>query len=340
MNHFTPSRTVVSLATYSKRYDKLKQTLPYILGQTLEYDTLVINVQDDISDEEFSKFKSFEDSTTAIRVVVKKRPAKWRSFNKFIHTVREYPDHHIITCDDDIRYPEWMFEELYREHERHKYHIIAHELNPVDIDRAEHKIINKMVADIKLKQSCFNKYLTGCCLFPKGIFSEETIKKLEDYDSFYAITHAMHDELWLWIHSTLDRIPVIGLNCTWTFDLDGAFLPDENSLCRTNGQLMEVIGYDKRINADERYGRKLFGIMNETPITFRVDKDNLLAVCGCMGKINTLYSDFRIVFDCTDDKFLPSMLNMLVMHVNSFTWSRNVAFKTMIFGDFSNGIND
>ena len=76
---------VVSLATYSKRYDKLAQTLYSILNQTLVFKTLVINVQDDLTDEEFSKFKNLE--THSDRIVVRKRPAKWRSFNKFIHAV-------------------------------------------------------------------------------------------------------------------------------------------------------------------------------------------------------------------------------------------------------------
>ena len=329
---------VVSLATYAKRYAKLEQSLMFILNQTLVFKTLVINVQDDLTDEEFSKFKHLE--TYSNRIVVKKRPAKWRSFNKFIHTVREYPDHHIITCDDDIRYPKWMFEELYKEHELHKDHIIAHELNPVDIDRAEHKIMNRMAADIKLKQSCFNKYLTGCCFFPKGIFSEETVRKLEDYDSFYNITRATHDELWMWIHSTLDRIPVIGLNSTWTFDLDGAFPPDGNSLCRINGNLQEVAQYDERINSDERYGRKLYDILNETPVTFRVDNNNLLAVCHCMNIINAIYSDFKIVFDCTDWHFLPSMLRMVVNAANGVKWRRNVTFRSRLTKDFGNGIED
>jgi hypothetical protein len=231
-----------------------------------------------------------------------------------------------------------MFEELYKEHERHEGHIIAHEMNPVDIDRAEHKILNRMSADIKLKQSCFNKYLTGCCFFPKGIFSEETVSKLEDYDSFYSITHATHDELWLWIHSTLDRIPSIGLNCTWTFDLDGAFPPDPDSLCRINGNVGEVMKYDERINADERYGRKLYDILDETPVVFRVDNDNLLAVCRCMDTINTLYSDFKITFDCTDSHFLPSMLHMLVKYVNGQKWYRSVVFKTVFAGEFGNGL--
>lgn len=331
-----PNNTVVvSLATYSKRYDKLKQVVPYILNQTLVFRTLLINVQDDITDEEFLKFKKLENGFFDNRVVVVKRPAKWRSFNKFIHAAKEYPDADIITCDDDIRYPKWMFEELYREHEKHPDHIIAHELNPVGIDRSGHRIVNKMAADIKLKQSCFNKYLTGCCFFPKGIFSNETISKLEDYDSFFKITNATHDELWLWIHSTIDRIPVIGLNCTWTFDLDGAFLPDTNSLCNINGKMEEVRKYDERINSDERYGRKLYDILDQTPVVFRVNNDNLLAVCHCMNAINSIYSDFKITFDCTDEHFLPSMLHMLVKYVNGQKWHRNITFNTKK-GEFGN----
>jgi hypothetical protein len=101
-----------------------------------------------------------------------------------------------------------------------------------------------------------------------------------------------------------------------------------------------VVLYDRRINSDERYGRKLYDILDRTPVVFRVDNGNLIAVCRSMGGINRIYSDFKITFDCTDERFLPSMLKMLVDAVNGEKWHRNVTFKTHIAGDFGNEIDD
>ena len=72
MSSFNP--IVVSLATYSGCLPRLEKTLPYILNQTLKYDVLLINVQDDISDEEFSKFESLSKYDS--RIVVKKCHSK------------------------------------------------------------------------------------------------------------------------------------------------------------------------------------------------------------------------------------------------------------------------
>ena len=335
MSSFNP--IVVSLATYSGRLPRLEKTLPYILNQTLPYDILLINVQDDISDEEFLKFESLSKHDS--RIIVKKRPAKWRSFNKFIHAYKEYKDHTIITVDDDICYPKHMISTLFDTHIRHPNTIIAHELNPIDIDRSSGKIINRMAADIKLRQKCFNKYLTGCCLFPPNIFND-CIEELSDFDEFMKITNATHDELWLWIHSTIKGIPVIGLDYTWTFDLDGAIPPDEKSLCMINGNPINVAEYDKRIN-ESKYGKKLYDVVNETPVVFTVSNTNLLAITGNMAAINRIYQNFKIVFDCKTYglHFLPSMLNYLVRSVNSYRWSRNVTFETVTNGTFGNGLN-
>lgn len=331
---------VVSLATYSGRLPRLQRTLPYILNQTLEYDILVINVQDDISDEEFNEFEKL--SINNLRIVVKKRPAKWRSFNKFIHVYREYPDSDIITVDDDICYPKHMLSmlDLWRWGylSGSEKAIIAHELNPIDIDRSSRSVINRMTADIKLRQKCFNKYLTGCCLFPSGVF-DGCIDDLSDFDEFMKITNATHDELWLWIHSTINRIPVIGLDYTWTFDLDGALPSDEKSLCRINGNPKNVAEYDRRIN-ESKYGKRLYDVVNSTPVTFTVSNTNLLAITGNMGIINKLYRNFKIVFDCKTygAHFLPSMLNYLVRSVNCYKWTRNVTFETETNGTFGNGL--
>lgn len=202
-------------------------------------------------------------------------------------------------------------------------------------------IENLMTADMKLRQRCLNKYLTGCAFFPANIFTKDSLVAMSDYESFYNITHATHDELWMWIHSTIQGIPVIGLDSTFTFDLDGAFPPDDTSLCRINGRINEVKAYDKRINNDVRYGPKLVERLRDTTVVFRVDRKNLLAVCGQMQRIHMLYSSYKIVFDCRDDeRFLPSMLHMLVASVNNHRWMRRVNFLTNIAGNFGNGLTD
>lgn len=330
---------VVSLATYKPRLSALEQTLPYILNQTLPFDILIINVQDDLTDDEFLKFLELKNLDH--RISVRKAPAKWRSFNKFVYAYQTFPNSPIITIDDDIKYPSHMLAALYDFHKSHPDTIVAHELNPVALDRSNHAIRNIMAADLKLRQKCFSKYLTGCALFPPSIF-KGTEDTLFDYDLFNEITQGTHDELWMWIHSTCKGVPVVGLDYTWTFDADGALPPIPSSLRYINGLASNVQSYDDRINKSA-FGPLIYQVMDRTPVVFRVNHSNLMAITGHMEAICRLYgSSFKILFDCSGPDFLPSMTAVLVNSINrcGSGWVRNVSIKTDREGVFGNGKED
>ena len=335
-------KTIVSLATYSGRLPKLERVLPCILGQTLGYEVLLLNVQDDIPDDEFSRI--VELSKVDPRIVLRKRPARWRSFNKFLHAYREYPDSPIITVDDDILYPRHMLsvlDECGRRINRGGTAIVAHEANPVDLDRSLGRVVNRQTAfDVKLRQRCFSKFLSNCCYFPPHVF-DKCAGELSDYDAFMKITDGMHDELWLWLHSASQGIPTVSLDYTYTFSLDGALPPDDKSLCIVNGNPDRIAEYDRRI-AESKYGSKLYEVLDSTPVVFKVGQSNISAVLGHMPSICHVYRNFKVVFDCTgtDGTFMPSMLKCLVMCVKNFQWTRNVTFVTETHGIFDNGLEN
>ena len=303
---------IVSLATYDKRYSYLKQTIHSICQQSYKFDKLVVNIPDNTHQEDICKFKDLLKDIDS-RAELKLRDYRWRSANKLLWTAKEHPDSCIITCDDDIFYPKNFFEELYSKWLENKDCIIAHEISPVHLDNG--KILHVNGFDIKLMQKTYGRYLSGCCLFPPHCL-EGT--EAYDFDKFFDVTNATHDELWFWCMTTLKQIKSIGLNCTMSFDLDQLSLPrDENSLSKINSDPY-LRSYNEKIN--KHFGVKLANIVAEQTCEFPLNKDNFLAVCGNIQQICKTYGMFyHICFKC-DDTILKSHLVFLHNAANRLPW--------------------
>ena len=293
-------KKIISLATYPKRLEKLKKVIPTLIQQTLKVDEIIVNIPDNLSDVDYYQYELLQKQFS--QILIKKRDARWRSANKYIWTYNDNPNAVIMTCDDDILYENTRFEELYNEWQINQDCIICHEINPMLIVDGKIKIFNSI--DIKLKQREFGKYLTGCCLFPPHCMDGTD---LFNFDQFFKMTNACHDEIWFWILTTLKGIQCIGLNCTYSFDLDGAALPAEDTaLCHINGkQLLE-----KMINI---------------PCKFEVNKNNLLSYIGNMAWINSIYNQFNVLF--TINCLPKSSIIYFIRSIKQFKWF-NIQIKT------------
>ena len=322
-------KIIISLATYKKRFQKLQIVLPYIINQTIEYDNIIINVQDDLTDEEFSNFKEFEKLNN--KIIVKKREAKWRSFNKYLHTYFEYPDAVIIVCDDDIKYENNYFEVLYKEWMNNKDCIICHEINPIIINDFGYILIQNNI-DVKLKQKEFGKYLSNCCLFPPNCFKNSKIS-INDYNKFMELTNGVHDELWLWLLSTLQGTQCICLDYTVSFGLDGISLQNDiDSLCNINSDSNNIKKYEEKINMI--YGNDLKKIFNKIPCIFNVTRTNFMGIIGNIQWINNIFKNYNIIFDCNDNEIKKSHLILLAKNIKSHKWGNKIIlqyFKKIIY---------
>ena len=305
-------KTIISLATYPKRLEKLKKVIPTLIQQTLQVDEIIVNIPDNLMKVEYQQYDQLQKEFPQISV--KRRDGRWRSANKYIWTYKDNPDAVIMTCDDDILYESTRFEELYNEWQINPNCIICHEINPMLIVDGKVKILNSI--DIKLKQHEFGKYLTGCCLFPPHCMDGTD---LYNFEKFFKMTHACHDEIWFWILTTLKGIQCIGLNCTYSFDLDGAAMPAEDTaLCHINGKQENILKYEDLINTE--YGKQLVEKMTSIPCQFEVTKDNLLSYIGNMAWLNSIYKSFCMQFIV---KGLPkSSMMYFARAVNQFKWNR------------------
>ena len=277
---------IASLTTYPKRLKRLKETLPFILNQTLIYDKLCIVIDDNLMENEINEYLKLRELDSRIEILFGEN--KWRSANKLLVTYKKYPGAIIITCDDDMYYPTTAFQEMYEVWQGNKDCIVAQEINPALIDFMTVKYLNSF--DVMLRQKEFGKYLSVCCLFPPYSLEDTDVY---NYENFMYVTNGMHDELWFWIHTTIKGIYVIGLDYTVSYQLDGVSMPfDESALTNINGNPKEIEAYISRYN--EKYGTKMINTFNEKPIIFTLEYNNLFSFIGNIQWIWQLYHTMNI----------------------------------------------
>ena len=95
---------IVSITTIPKRLNYLDRVLPILLNQTLKYDKLVINLDNNLTSEEYKAYDKLAERDPRIELYKDCDP-KWRSANKLLPTIQRYPDAVVITMDDDLEYP-------------------------------------------------------------------------------------------------------------------------------------------------------------------------------------------------------------------------------------------
>lgn len=278
---------IVSMTTIPLRKKRLTDNLPFLLHQSYRYDKLIINIDDNLSEEDYKWYD--ELSKQDPRIEINKSEAKWRSCNKLLPTLKKYPHDVIITLDDDIAYPKDTILELIKEHRKHPECIISHEINPIVVE--DNKVTYLNAYDVKLMQVEWGKYFSNCALFPPYSFDED----LFDYDKMMKCTNGTHDELWFWTQSTIHGVQCIGLNYVRSFapEMLEEYKEDEYCLTNFNNTKDKIEGYMNKIN--EMYGERLISNINSKPVVFVVTKDNIYAFLFLWKYIQNLYSDKTII---------------------------------------------
>ena len=276
-------KIILSLTTIPVRKTRLMENLPSLLGQSYYFDKLVINVDDNLSEDDYKFYHTLTEIDS--RIEINKSESRWRSCNKLLPTIKMYPEDIIITVDDDIYYPVHCVKYLVEQYMITPDCVIAHEVNPIEID--ENGFITfKNKVDIKLKQVQCGKYLSNCCLFPPHIFDESDVF---DYDKMMACTHGTHDELWFWVNSLSNGVQTVGLNYVLSFEAENIrpWGKDEYKLTDFNNTDEKILGYMKTIN--EMYGEKMLETLKSKPVVFFLDKDNVQTFIYLQNYLRRIY---------------------------------------------------
>ena len=273
------------MATIPERFEKLKANIHSILSQKdVEFDKFLIIVNKYESEDVLKQYDEISALSPKIEVVLGDN--KWRSCNKVIYPVTHYPDKPFITVDDDINYYPYAFKDIFVERLFHRDCIISHETNPVSItDTGFIQYANAI--QTKFKQVCFDKYMTGCCYFPRYVFKGTDVL---NYDKMYALTQGLHDEIWLWVNTSLKCVQSICLNKTLSFEMDGASINNDESLGKINGDINRIREYNNKIN--ELYNESLLKVLKANTIKFEVTTENFYGILCMMGNLVAQYKNF------------------------------------------------
>ena len=276
---------IVSMATIPERFEKLKANIHSILSQRdVEFDKFLIIVNKYESEDVLKQYDEISTLSPKIEVVLGDN--KWRSCNKVIYPITHYPDKPFITVDDDINYYPYAFKDIFVERLFHHDCIISHETNPVSItDTGFIQYANAI--QTKFKQVCFDKYMTGCCYFPRYVFKDTDVL---NYDKMYALTQGLHDEIWLWVNTSLKGVQSICLNKTMSFEMDGASINNDNSLGKINGDINRINEYNNKIN--ELYNEPLLKVLKSKTIKFEVTPENFYGILCMLGNLVAQYKNF------------------------------------------------
>lgn len=277
-------KIIISMTTIPQRIERLKTNIQSILNQSQKFDKLIINIDDNLSKNDYEFYKYLK--TIDKRIIINKCEHKWRSCNKLLPTLKKYPNDIIITVDDDVYYPEHCFKYLIEQYNKTPDCIIAHEINPLLINKDFNYIDFINEYDIKLMQKEWGKYLSNCCLFPPHVFDNTD---LYDYDKMMKCTNGTHDELWFWVNSTLNGVMCVGLNYVFSFapEIIKPYEEDEYALNKINSVQETINGYMKNIN--EMYGDRLIEQIKNKKIHFTIDKDNIYSFFFLLPYIKIVY---------------------------------------------------
>ncbi len=185
-------RITVSLTSFGGRIDYVHLVIESLGMQTVKADRIVLWLSED------------EFSPETIPVMLNRMKARGleigyckdlKSYNKIIPSLKKYPDDLIITVDDDIIYPEYMIEKLYKAYKKEPGVIHCHRGHRMSIsENGKLKPYREWEWECNYPDESFMIFPTGVggVLYYPGCFAEEVINE----DMFMDLCPTA-DDVWL-----------------------------------------------------------------------------------------------------------------------------------------------
>lgn len=198
-------KLMVSLTTFSKRIDDVYICIESLLQQTLRPNKLVLW----LSREEFSEADIPESLRLQMKrgLEVKFCERDIGPYKKIIPALIEFPDHKIITVDDDVIYPVDLVDKLYRSYQSEPTAIHAFHAHQIGLDESGKLLPYKQWQRPTLEsQSSLRTYpvgIGGVLYFP-GCFSSDVTNE----ERFLTLA-PMADDIWLKAMSLM-----VGVKCS------------------------------------------------------------------------------------------------------------------------------
>ena len=119
--HRLPGTLIVSMTSYPARFEALQLTLKCLMNQTVRPDLIILWVAGEEMSLVPESLKRLQGAEFIIRGC-----DDLRSYNKLVHTLRDYPEAFVITVDDDMMYEPDCIGRLVRAYDAAEPTIVCH----------------------------------------------------------------------------------------------------------------------------------------------------------------------------------------------------------------------
>ncbi|MBQ9991374.1 MAG: hypothetical protein IJP31_10625 [Lachnospiraceae bacterium] len=202
------SPIIVSLTTYPARINTVWITVTSLLRQTMKPCKIILY----LAEEQFPDKKlpgsldRLMEYGLEIVYVEDLKPHK-----KYFYVMQEYPEHYIVTADDDIFYPEDHLEKLWKGHEKYPDTIVCHWSHRIMPDERKNIAEYNQWEDNCEEVPCLATMAVGCngVLYPPGClparaFNQKKLTELALYT----------DDLWLKCMEIINDYKTVNCNET------------------------------------------------------------------------------------------------------------------------------
>ncbi|MDR1943047.1 MAG: class I SAM-dependent methyltransferase [Endomicrobium sp.] len=227
------NKIIISLTSYPARINVVHKAILTLLKQTKKADKVILW----LATEDFpNKEKDLPIELTEL--IKRGLTISWckdmKSYNKLIPSLKEYPDHVILTVDDDVYYPKDLLENLYTAYLNKPNMVHCHRAHRITFRYG--KILPYMKWNFCLQggkvQPSFCNFITGVggVLYPPGIFYKDILR--EDLISKLSVDF-VGDDIWFWAMCVLNsvKINVIDNNLRFPKNIEAS---QEKSLWQTS----------------------------------------------------------------------------------------------------------
>lgn len=182
---------IVSLTSYSARFDTLSQTLTGALHQTMQPDRTILWV----SRDDFCRLPKNVLALQHLGLEIG-QCENMKSFTKIIPTLRAHPDSFIITLDDDVYYQQTLIEDLVAAFNPCEPKIVCHRAHEITMESPgkpkPYQEWNKIRHSEASSPLVFPTGVMGV-LYPPGVFHEDTCKQ-----ELFTELSPTADDVWLY----------------------------------------------------------------------------------------------------------------------------------------------
>lgn len=190
---------IVSLTSYSERFDELSLAIYSLLMQSVKPDRIILWFSDEYNDlmELPYEITRYIKNGLEIRFV-----KDIKSYTKIIYALKEFSDSIIVTADDDIYYPKNWLANLYYSYISYPNDIQVHRAHRVLLNNKEIIPYEKWEKHVSEESARFDNFLTGVggVLYPPNCFKKEVLRE----DLFLKLAPTA-DDVWLWVMALLSN---------------------------------------------------------------------------------------------------------------------------------------